>query len=100
MPTIELRTPTSFLFFVAAAVATYYSINQPAMTPFAQSAFCFFAALGPIRWITDAGIAILSQKDNESAAIQKIQVFSLYGQGILVAAGAGVGSFGITSAPL
>ena len=100
MPTVELRTPTSFLFFVAAAVSTYYSIDQPAMTPFAISAFSFFIALGPIRWIVDAYIAAMKQTGNESRISTWVQVASYSSQCLLFIGGVGIGCLGITAAPL
>ena len=99
MPTIEFRTPTSFLFFVAAAVATYYSIDEPAMKPFAQSAFAFFTALGPIKWMEEIALSAFPESTPESTK-QRLKVVSLSGQSILFVLGVAVGVSGITSATL
>ena len=53
MPGIEIpiRTPTSVLFFIAAGVAAYYSIDKPQLVWFAYAAGAFFTSLGPLRWL-------------------------------------------------
>ena len=51
MPTIELRTTTAFLFFLASAGILYASTIEPDLRRFAYSAFCFFTMLGPLGWI-------------------------------------------------
>ena len=42
---IPFRMPTSILFFIASAIAAYYSLEKPELVWFAYPAGCFFAAL-------------------------------------------------------
>ena len=48
---LSSRTPISFLFFAASAVAGYYAIDNPDVRWFAIAAFCFFIAHGPSLWL-------------------------------------------------
>ena len=65
---IPMRTPTSVLFFFAAAIAAYYALDRPSLVWFAYSSACFFAALGPVGWIEaalyDFPLRRLSQENN------------------------------------
>ena len=53
MPGAEfpIRTPTAVVFFIIAVMTAHYSLETPALRPFAVSAFWFFLALGPVRWM-------------------------------------------------
>ena len=51
MPPIELRTPTSFLFFVASTYIARETLAVKELGWFACAAFCFFIMLGPLVWL-------------------------------------------------
>ena len=55
---IPQRAPASFLFFVAAAIAAYYSQEQSHLRWFSYSAIAFFVALGPIHWIEETAYSL------------------------------------------
>jgi len=48
---LPIRTPTSLVFFIAAAVAAYFTPDREFLRWFAYSAFCFFLGLGAFRWL-------------------------------------------------
>lgn len=53
LPNLQIpsNAPTPFLFFVASAVALYFSPEVPGLHWFARSAFFVFLGLGPLRWV-------------------------------------------------
>ena len=50
---VPVRATTASLFFFAAAIAMYFSAEQPALLLLAKGSFLFFTALGPVRWIEE-----------------------------------------------
>ncbi len=50
---VPVRATTAALFFFAAAIALYFSTEQPALLPLAKGSVLFFAALGPTRWVEE-----------------------------------------------
>lgn len=50
---VPVRATTATLFFFAAAIALYFSPEQPALLPLAKGSFLFFTALGPIHWVQE-----------------------------------------------
>ena len=104
----SLTTPTSFLFFAAAAVLQYNSSSSEAsgLQSFAHSAYCFFILLGPLNWIGRAIVLSPQSADNGSLApigdllqgekTQNLLRFFLFtAQGAALLAGISVLSYGI-----
>ena len=92
MPVIELRAPTSFLFFAATVFLAYKTTETPELVWFAYAAFHFFVVLGPMWWIAQAFmqgkgnglVPVEVPKEQRSRLLRRAWHF----QGLLVVSGA------------
>ena len=92
MPVIELRAPTSFLFFAATVFLAYKTTETRELVWFAYAAFHFFVVLGPMWWIAQAFmqgegnglVPVEVPKEQRSRLLRRAWHF----QGLLVVSGA------------
>lgn len=70
MPAI--RTPTAVMFFIVSAVAGYYAVDKPSIMWVSQSAFVFFVALGPVRWLESLALALPWTRNRRSLEARDI----------------------------
>ena len=71
LPTI--RTPIAVMFFIVSAVAGYYAVDKPGIMWVSQSAFVFFVALGPVRWLESLVLALPWTRDRRSREARDIE---------------------------
>ena len=100
-PTIELRTPTSFLFFVAFVVIVAMARDYPEIRWFGYSAFCFFIVLGPLVWVEQSVVKLREGEATNGLAVVVDMIadntgvrFAIWsGQMVLIATGIAVAFF-------
>ena len=98
---IPFRTPTSFLFFAASGFAAYNSPSNPALSWFAYSAFMYFLALGPLRWIDSYWVSMPwqdwqgTEHYDETRTAPAIETFFARCMIVLVLTGSGLGLWGM-----
>ena len=101
MPPIELRTPTSFLFFAASVYIAREAGTVTELRWFALAAFSFFTVLGPLAWL-DSGLS--NGSGNGMVPIgdlvekpKVLRVLIWYGQAISIVIGMGLVWYGIVA---
>ncbi|GEM_PF-5993071 len=74
-----IRTPTSVLFFIIAAVLGYFGVEKPYMVAFAWSAFWWFILLGPLTWLDSAiGRVRVPTPEHEDIPYRPLRQCDLY----------------------